>query len=105
MAKIAAPVVLVKWASWSISHSHDTTSSRIIQARSISLSTTFRPAPSQDPEIRGPALQEAIQKSWRYIASNSSELDNAARLGNASLRIWMKHMNKLKIIPPEALKW
>ncbi|KAK0755587.1 hypothetical protein N5P37_011829 [Trichoderma harzianum] len=49
--------------------------------------------------------QEAIQKSWRYIASNSSELDNAARLGNASLRIWIKYMNKLKTIPPEALNW
>ncbi|UKZ53222.1 hypothetical protein TrVGV298_007014 [Trichoderma virens] len=49
--------------------------------------------------------QKAIQKSWRYIASNSSELDNAARLGNACLRIWIKHMNKLKTIPPEALNW
>ncbi|KAL7903670.1 hypothetical protein GGI35DRAFT_347340 [Trichoderma velutinum] len=49
--------------------------------------------------------QDTIQNSWRYIASNSSELENAVRLGNASLRIWIKHMSKLKTIPPEALNW
>jgi hypothetical protein len=48
---------------------------------------------------------ETIQRSWRYIVSHTNEFDNAARLVNASLRICMKLLNKLKTIPPEALNW
>ncbi|KAK0756190.1 hypothetical protein N5P37_011280 [Trichoderma harzianum] len=48
---------------------------------------------------------ETIQRSWRYIVSNTNEFNNAARLENASLRICMKLLNKLKTIPPEALNW
>ncbi|KAL7940545.1 hypothetical protein V8C42DRAFT_349405 [Trichoderma barbatum] len=79
-------------------------SSGIVRYARDDMSTRLRPSSYVD-YFSHDWTQEAIQKSWRYIASNSNELDNAARLGNASLRIWIKHMNKLKTIPPEALNW
>ncbi|PON20210.1 protein phosphatase type 1 complex subunit Hex2/Reg1 [Trichoderma gamsii] len=80
------------------------TSSGIVRYAQDDMSTRLRPSSYVD-YFSHDWTQEAIQKSWKYIASNSNELDNAARLGNASLRIWIKHMNKLKTIPPEALNW
>ncbi|KAL7940267.1 hypothetical protein V8C42DRAFT_258510 [Trichoderma barbatum] len=79
-------------------------SSSIVRYAQDDMSTRLRPSRYVD-YFSHDWTQEAIQKSWRYIASNSNEIDNAARLGNASLRIWIKHMNKLKAIPPEALNW
>ncbi|KAL7940383.1 hypothetical protein V8C42DRAFT_362759 [Trichoderma barbatum] len=79
-------------------------SSGIVRYSQDDMSTRLRPSSYVDYFSHN-WTEETIQKSWRYIASNSSELDNAARLGNASLRIWIKHMNKLKTIPPEALNW
>jgi hypothetical protein len=48
---------------------------------------------------------ETIQQSWRYIALNINEYDNAVRLENASWRIWIKLLYKLNTIPPEALNF
>lgn len=80
------------------------TSSGIVRYAQDDMSTRLRPSSYVD-YFSHDWTQEAIQKSWKYIASNSNELDNAPRLGNASLRIWIKHMHKLKTIPPEALNW
>lgn len=49
--------------------------------------------------------EEDIWSSWKHIVSNREDLNNAARLENASWRTWIKAKNKLKTVSPETLNW
>lgn len=49
--------------------------------------------------------EEDIWSSWKHIVSNRDDLNNAARLENASWRTWIKAKNKLKTVSPETLNW
>lgn len=49
--------------------------------------------------------EEDIWSSWKHIVSNREEINNAARLENASWRTWIKAKNKLQTVSPETLNW
>ena len=49
--------------------------------------------------------EEDIWHSWQKMTRGNGETSNAARLENASWRVWWKKRNKLGTVAPETLNW